>query len=242
MNRTKLSALLLVPTLCVGTHFPTLSVADSNQQNPDQRSPLTTHHSPLTSSRLAVIQRAPEFTLTTQSGDKLASSDLQGKVLLVSFIFTTCNGTCPATTHRMSQIQDELKARGLFKNDRVRLLSISLDPTRDTPEVLKGYMKLYDADPDHWTFLTGPADQISSVVKSWGMWAKPAANGQLDHPSRIFLVDPQNRIREIYNLNFLKPKWVTQDVEMLLREIHHRHREHREVKLISSSLCSLCLW
>jgi protein SCO1/2 len=118
----------------------------------------------------------------------------------------------------MSQIQDELKARGLFKNDRVRLLSISLDPTRDTPEVLKGYMKLYDADPDHWTFLTGPADQVAGVVKSWGMWAKAAANGQLDHPSRIFLVDPQSRIREIYNLSFLKPKWVAQDVEMLLKE------------------------
>jgi protein SCO1/2 len=60
------------------------------------------------------------------------------------------------------------------------------------------------------------------------MWAKPAANGQLDHPSRIFLVDPQYRIREIYNLNFLKPKWVVQDVELLLKEIHHRVTEDTE--------------
>jgi protein SCO1/2 len=228
MIRINVSLFLLVPTLCVGTQVPTLRVADSNQQNPDRRSPLTTHHSPLTSSRLAVIERAPEFTLTTQTGDKLSSAGLKGKVLLVSFIFTTCNGTCPATTHRMNQIQDELKARGLFKNDRVRLLSISLDPVRDTPEVLRGYMKLYDADPGHWTFLTGPADQVAGVVKSWGMWAKPAANGQLDHPSRIFLIDPQNRIREIYNLNFMKPKWVAQDVEMLLREINHKDTESTE--------------
>jgi protein SCO1/2 len=204
-----LALILLVPTLGVGTHVTTLPVAE-------------------VSSRLAVIQRAPEFTLTTQSGDKLSSDSLKGKILLVSFIFTTCNGTCPATTHRMSQIQDELKARGLFNNNHVRLLSISLDPTRDTPEVLKGYMKLYDADPDHWSFLTGPADQVAGIVKSWGMWAKPAANGQLDHPSRIFLVDRQSRIREIYNLNFLKPKWVAQDVEMLLREINHKDTESAE--------------
>jgi protein SCO1/2 len=236
MNRISVYAFLLVPTLCVGTHVPTLRVAEvrgrktevSSQKTEvrNQKSEVVPHRSPLnprpspvpTHMRLAVIQPAPEFTLTTQTGDKLSTADLKGKVLLVSFIFTTCNGTCPATTHRMSQIQDELKDRGLFKNDRVRLLSISLDPTRDTPEVLRGYMKLYDADPDHWSFLTGPADQVSAVVKSWGMWAKAAANGQLDHPSRIFLVDSQSRIREIYNLSFLKPKWVAQDIELLLEE------------------------
>src|SRR5437773_8319921 len=205
MMRHRLLAYLLVPTLCVARLLPTLGVAGSDRQNSD-------------SSRLAVIQSAPDFTLATQDSSKLSSSDLNGKVLLVSFIFTTCNGTCPATTHRMSQIQEEMKSRQLFKDGRVRLLSISLDPVRDTPEVLRGYMKLYDADPSRWTFLTGPPDQVSGVVKSWGMWAKPAANGQLDHPSRIFLVDTQYRIREIYNLNFLKPKWVVQDVELLLKE------------------------
>jgi len=175
-----------------------------------------------------MIQRVPDFTLITQDGNKLSSTDLKGKILLVSFVFTTCNGTCPATTHRMSQIQEELKNRGLLKNGGVRLLSITLDPIRDTPEVLRGYMKLYDAEPAHWTFLTGAPEQVSSVVKAWGMWAKPAANGQLDHPSRIFLVDAQGRIREIYNLAFLKPKWVAQDVELLLKEANHRDTESAE--------------
>src|SRR5712692_3740267 len=87
-------------------------------------------------SRLAVIRTAPDFGLTTQTGQLLRLADLRGKVLLVSFIFTTCNGTCPATTHRMSQVQQELKAHGLCRDDRVRLLSITLDPVRDTPEAL----------------------------------------------------------------------------------------------------------
>jgi protein SCO1 len=169
-------------------------------------------------SHLAVIQQAPDFTLTTQTGDKLSLGDLRDKVLLVSFVFTTCNGTCPATTHRMSQIQEELKSRGLTKDGQIRLLSITLDPARDTPEVLRGYMRLYDADAKNWTFLTGPPNQVKETIAAWRMWAKPAANGQLDHPSRIFLVDRQGRIREIYNLSFLKPKWVADDVEFLLRE------------------------
>jgi protein SCO1/2 len=50
------------------------------------------------------------------------------------------------------------------------------------------------------------------------MWARPAANGQLDHPSRIFLIDTHRRVREIYNLSFLKPAWVIEDIELLLRE------------------------
>ena len=168
------------------------------------------------SSRLAVIQKAPDFALTTQAGAKLSLADLKGKVLLVSFVFTTCNGTCPATTHRMSQVQQVVKEHRLA--DRVRLLSITLDPARDTPEVLRNYMKLFDADPASWTFLTGTKEQVEKTLAAWGMWARPTANGQLDHPSRVFLVDRQGSVREIYDLNFLKEAWVMEDIELLLKE------------------------
>jgi protein SCO1/2 len=173
-------------------------------------------------SRLAAIQDAPDFTLTSQSGDRVHFVDLRGEVVLVSFIFTTCNGSCPATTHRMGQVQQELKTRGLL--DNVRLISITLDPARDTPDVLRNYMRLYDADPATWTFLTGPPNGVQKVIKAWGMWARPAANGQLDHPSRIFLVDPRGKVREIYNLNFLKTPWVADDVELLLKEQRAREK------------------
>jgi protein SCO1/2 len=177
------------------------------------------------SSRLAAIQTVPDFTLTTQNEKPLKFGDLKGKVLLVSFIFTTCNGTCPATTHRMAQVQQELATRGVLKDDRVRLLSITLDPARDTPEVLRGYMKLYDLSSEHWTFLTGAVKDVQRVHTAWGMWAKPAANGQLDHPSRVFLIDGQGRVREIYNLTFLRPAWVAEDVELLLGEARRDDKE-----------------
>jgi protein SCO1 len=169
-------------------------------------------------SRLAVIQRAPDFTLTTQDGKRLTLSALKGNVLLVSFVFTTCNGSCPATTSRMVGVQQELARRGDLKNPQVQLLSITLDPARDTPEKLKDYIKLYDIDPASWTFLTGSPDEVNKTIAAWGMWVKPAANGQLDHPSRIFLIDKQGRIREIYHLGFLKPTWVVEDIELLLKE------------------------
>jgi protein SCO1/2 len=181
-------------------------------------------------SRLAVIQKAPDFTLTNQAEERVHLADLRGKVLLVSFIFTTCSGSCPATTHRMGQVQHELKVRGLLKGDRVRLLSLTLDPARDTPEVLRNYMRLYNADPASWAFLTGPPDQVGKVVKAWGMWARPVASGQLDHPSRIFLVDPNGNVREIYNLSFLEAGWVADDVELLLGESRgtSRRREQKQ--------------
>jgi hypothetical protein len=66
------------------------------------------------------------------------------------------------------------------------------------------------------TFLTGPPARVNKTIADWGMWAKPLPGGQLDHPSRVFLVDTQGRVREIYNLSFLKTKWVIEDIKSLL--------------------------
>lgn len=169
-------------------------------------------------SRLAVIQTPADFVLVDQDGKPFRSRDMRGRLMLVSFVFTTCNGTCPATTHRMFQVQDELKKRGLLQEGAVRLVSISLDPARDTPQVLRDYAKLYDADLASWSFVTGPLADVARTIAAWGMWVKPAANGQLDHPSRVFLVDQRGRVREIYNLGFLKPDQVAEDIALLLRE------------------------
>jgi protein SCO1/2 len=170
--------------------------------------------------RLAVIDQAPDFSLVTQDEKPLRLADLRGQVLLVGFVFTTCNGTCPATTHRMSQVQQLLRSRGQDAN--VRLLSITLDPSRDTPDALRRYQRLYDVDSKGWSFLTGPPADVAKTIAAWGMWTRAAANGQLDHPSRVFLVDARGRIREIYNLDFMKPDWVAEDIALLLAERQKR--------------------
>jgi cytochrome oxidase Cu insertion factor (SCO1/SenC/PrrC family) len=94
--------------------------------------------------------------------------------------------------------------------------SITLDPARDTPEVLLQYAKLFRADDPAWHFLTGPPGKVRSVIDDWGMWARPGPSGALDHPSRIFLLDRRGHQREIYNLEFLTPRAVLQDVRSLL--------------------------
>jgi protein SCO1/2 len=167
--------------------------------------------------RLAVIRPAPAFELRDQNDRPVKMSDYRGKVVLVSFIFTTCNGTCPATTHRMARLNQELARRSELK-DHVQFVSISLDPKRDTPETLRGYMRLYDIDGGNWTFLTGAPKAVEPVLASWGMWARPAANGQLDHPSRVYLVDRQGDIREIYNLDFFRYPWIMEDIRLLVSE------------------------
>jgi len=167
--------------------------------------------------RLPVIKPAPDFALQDSAGKSIRLADLRGKVVLVSFIFTTCNGSCPATTHRLAKVHESLNQRGLLK-DKVRFVSITLDPERDRPEVLRDYKRLFEIEGDSWHFLTGSPAEVKKVHAAWDMWARPGANGQLDHPSRIFLVDGHARIREIYNLEFLRTPWVIEDIEALLKE------------------------
>src|SRR5579884_3314821 len=168
-------------------------------------------------SRLAVIRDAPDFSLTTQDGGTLSKADLSGKVVLVGFVFTTCTGNCPATSVRMREVARLLDEAGVGP-ERVRLVSVTLDPARDRPEHLRRYAKLFGADARRWSFLTGSPERVSKVLSAWGMWARPAANGQIDHPSRVFLLDDRGRVREIYDVDSLKPAWVLEDVRLLLDE------------------------
>ena len=169
-------------------------------------------HSPL-----ADIGPAPRVKLTDAEGKPFDLEKLRGKCVLVSFVFTTCNGTCPLTSRAMAGCRDALKEASVWDGN-VEFVSITLDPTHDTPEVLKTYSGIYDADPKTWHFLTGSTAEVDLVVAAWGMWARRNASGVLDHPSRIFLVDPKGRQREIYSLEFLKPEAVVKDVRGLLDE------------------------
>jgi protein SCO1/2 len=160
---------------------------------------------------LADIGPAPEVKLDDQDGRPFDLASLRGKAVVVSFIYTTCSGSCPATTHRMYRVQEALKEAGLW-GESVEFVSISLDPGRDRPEVLKRYAQIYDADLARWHFLTGPPEEVRGVIASWGMWARTNDQGVLDHPSRIFLVDPRGRQRDIYHLELLQPEAVVRDV------------------------------
>jgi protein SCO1/2 len=168
-------------------------------------------------SRLADIAPAPPTVLSDCRQKPFDLAMLRGKVVLVSFVYTACNGVCPLTTQALCGVQKKLEEAKLWGKS-VEFVSITLDPKRDTGPVLEHYARLFSADPAAWHFLTGRPEKVNEVIAAWDMWVKTDSTGVLDHPSRVFLVDARGRQREIYSLEFLKPETVVEDVRGLLLE------------------------
>ena len=160
---------------------------------------------------------APVVTFVTIEGERLGLDALRGKVVLVSFIYTTCNGVCPLTTQALVGAQKKLQEAKLWGKS-VEFVSITLDPKRDTPRVLRDYAASFKTDPAAWHFLTGSTEKVNEVITAWDMWVKSDSGGVLDHPSRAFLIDARGRQREIYNLELLEAENVVEDVRGLIRE------------------------
>jgi protein SCO1/2 len=110
-------------------------------------------------SKLPVISILRDFTLTNQNSAAVTLTDLRGKVWIADIIFTRCPGPCRRMTKDMARLQDLWP-----KEAPVRLLTFTTDPTNDTPAVLKRYSAEFKADPERWTFLTGPKKEIVDVV------------------------------------------------------------------------------
>ncbi len=169
------------------------------------------------SSPLADIGPAPRTVLMDADGKPFDLASLKGKVVLVSFVYTTCTGTCPGTTQAMVRVRKTLDEAHLW-GDSVAFVSITLDPRRDTADTLRQYARVFRANDPSWHFLTGKPEKVAAVIADWDMWVKELPNGALDHPSRVFLLDPRGHQREIYSLEFLTPAAVLRDVRWLLDE------------------------
>jgi protein SCO1/2 len=147
-----------------------------------------------------VYAQLPAFNLVDQNGDPFGLDRLTDRVAVVNFIFTSCATVCPALTARMHDIQTETAAA-----DAIQLVSISVDPVRDTPERLRRYGEQYGADPAKWSFLTGPLDAIEETVqKGFFMTMQPQqpdATGFFDivHGERFVVVDRRGRIRGYFD-------------------------------------------
>lgn len=134
----------------------------------------------------------PAFSLTDQNGKTLENTELLGKVWAASFIFTHCQGPCPTITRHMAELQKEVADL-----PDVRLVSLTLDPARDTPEVLKEYAIRFHADGERWFFLTGPGEVLKKVVQEGFLTAQQPApdSDQIIHGTRVALVDRRGVIR-----------------------------------------------
>ncbi len=124
---------------------------------------------------LAFNDPVPDFSLTERSGKTVTRDDLKGKVWVAGFIFTRCSGPCTRISGAMAALQSEFRDEKDF-----RLVSVTVDPDFDTPPVLEKYGKKFNADPEHWLFLTGPKEQVLPLITK-GFWVAAEKNTIPDH-------------------------------------------------------------
>lgn len=137
----------------------------------------------------AVLGRLPAFTLTDQTGRPFGTRELEGKVWVADFIFTSCQQACPTLSARMAEVGR--RARHLGPD--FHLVSISVDPERDTPAELAEYVHFFDS---RFRGLTGTPEEIGAVLKAYGVYAKKvplkdsAMGYTMDHSAFIYVYGP----------------------------------------------------
>ncbi len=160
----------------------------------------------------------PDFSLTERSDRAITLQDLRGQIWIANFIFTTCKETCPAQSAAMARLQADLDLKG-----KIKLVSITVDPNRDSPEVLSQYANRFGAHPEQWYFLTGNKEAIYRLAQDGFRLGAAQVPNSSDgpayiHSSRLVLVDGEAKIRGYYES--ADPKALhklTQDIKLILK-------------------------
>jgi cytochrome oxidase Cu insertion factor (SCO1/SenC/PrrC family) len=167
-------------------------------------------NSPLPLEGLKNFGAVPDFTFTERSGRKISRVNLKGKVWVAQFFYTHCTDICPLTVAQMGLLHLEYLNDPEFRQ-AIRLVSITVDPERDTPAVLRRYAEHFSADPDLWLFLTGDRATIVRLAQQgFKLGVGEAANPpevakktgeekELFHSNRLILIDRQAQIRGYYS-------------------------------------------
>lgn len=160
-----------------------------------------------------VAVSVPDFSLTNQQGNALGLSDMVGKIWIADFIFTNCPTICPAMTQEMARLQSEFVAHPVY------FVSFSVDPERDTTEVLTRYAKAYGADDRRWHFLTGDKAHIYQLAEQGFFLDAGPKGGGILHSPRFVLVKPDGNIHDYYHSQS-KPAMLRlrQDIKTLLKK------------------------
>jgi protein SCO1/2 len=154
-------------------------------------------HAKETNRDLATIGLAPSFSLTNQKNEILTEQDLLGQVYVVEFFFTTCPSICPIMTNNLLKVQNAYASEM-----RLSLLSVSINPNYDTPEVLSEYAKSYGITHPNWHLLTGDSEVIFAMANTgFNLYVGPGSelDGGFEHSGFFALVDAQGKIRSRYD-------------------------------------------
>ncbi|MDX5323536.1 MAG: SCO family protein [Exiguobacterium sp.] len=138
------------------------------------------------------------FDYMNQEEEQVSLADLNGKVWMADFVFTSCETVCPPMTFNMSKLNDALVEEGV---EDVQFVSFSVDPTVDTPEKIKAFMADYDLANADWQFLTGYSQEEIETFAQENFKAlvrKPEEGTQVDHATWFYLVDQDGKIVKAY--------------------------------------------
>ena len=176
------------------------------------------------------IMSVPIGTVLDVNGKaKSLSAFTRGKITLLSFIYTSCADPegCPMAYQTFDELKKHIAERREFK-DKIRLVSLSFDPLRDTPEVMQHYggSHVREKDGVPWFFLTTPSVKaLQPLVDGFGQDVRYVVDKEtgkttqeLSHVLKVFLIDSTSQVREIYTTSFLLPQVVMNDIETLLLE------------------------
>lgn len=161
------------------------------------------------------LTTAPDFTLLTADGQEFRLSSLQGKWVLLAYGYTTCPDICPATLAAMKRIKTLLGDQA----DQVEVVFVTIDPERDTPEVMGNYVAHFS--PDFWG-LSGTAESIALAAHAYGVTYErqevdTPAIYQMNHSAYIYLIDPQFRWRLTFPFG-VPPQEMANDVAFLMAQ------------------------
>lgn len=148
---------------------------------------------------LPALWPAPSFVLVDQQGRPFSSADLAGRAALLSFIYTHCPDTCPTLSATMADAQRRLQGEGLL-GSQVQLVSVTVDPDRDSPAALSEYAARFKADPDAWRFLTGEREAVYQVLAGFKLntveVARAFAGAEVvPHSNRFLVLDRAGVVR-----------------------------------------------
>ena len=148
------------------------------------------------------------------------------KMVVLSFIFTTCgdiNG-CPLATYVLKEVQDRVLDTADLK-DEIRIVSLSFDPGYDTPAVMRAYGDRFVKGGFDWEFLTCQSEQtLAPILEDYDQWvikdydAQGNYLGTMSHVLRVYLIDRERRIRNIYSVSFLHADTLLNDIRTILME------------------------
>lgn len=164
----------------------------------------------------------PDYALIDQAGQPSHARDLLGDIVLVDFIFTRCPDICPTLSTQMAAIADTLGERP-FDGPALRLVSISVDPSFDRPEVLAAYGQGYGARLPQWRLLTGESEAIDQLLASLAQTVDRLGETEdgrpkIAHSQRILLVDPQGEVRAFHPIDAEGLEALARDIEALANE------------------------